>query len=137
MRTDTQTVTIPASYERVFAFLAEPANLPRWAVGFARDIRRNGDGWIVATGHGEMPIRYETEPRYGIVDFHLMPAPGVDAVAHSRLVANGDGVEYVFTQFQTPGISDEMFQGQVAALKDELEVLRVLFRAQAACDSGR
>ena len=137
MQSDTQTVTISAGYERVFDFLAKPENLPRWAVGFAREIRRDGDGWIVLTGHGEVPIRYETDARNGIIDFHLEPAPGVDAVAHSRLVPNGDGVEYVFTQFQSPEMSDEVFADQVEALADELQLLSVLFRAQMSCDSGR
>src|SRR5262245_30478886 len=116
MRSDTRTVTVAIGYEAVFAFLADPANLPRWAVGFARGIRREGDRWIVQTGHGEVPIRYETDVERGVIDFHMTPAPGVEAVAFSRIVPNGDGVEYVFTQFQTPGMSDEVFDGQRRAL---------------------
>ena len=42
MRANTRAVTIPASVEEVFAFLGDPGNLPRWAVGFARGIRRDG-----------------------------------------------------------------------------------------------
>jgi uncharacterized protein YndB with AHSA1/START domain len=137
MRSDTQTTTIPASYERVFAFLAKPENLPRWAVGFAREIRRDGERWLVTTGHGEVRVRYETDARLGVIDFRMEPAPGLEVVAHSRLVPNGEGVEYVFTQFQAPGQPDEVFEGQRAALADELEVLRALFRAQAACAGGR
>ena len=52
MRADTQTITLPVSAEEAFAFLAEPENLPRWAVGFARGIRREGDTWIVQTAQG-------------------------------------------------------------------------------------
>ena len=48
-----------------------------------------------------------------MIDYHLTPAPGVEAVAYSRLVPNGAGVEYVFTQFQAPGMPDEVFAGQV------------------------
>lgn len=137
MRSDTQTVTIPASYEQVFDFLANPENLPRWAVGFAREVRRDGEGWIVSTGHGEVPVRYETDARLGVIDARLEVAPGVEVFGRSRLVPNGDGVEYVFTMFQAPGMSDEVFAGQVAALTDELQVLRALFHARAACDGGR
>ena len=61
MRADTQTITLPVSTEEAFAFLAEPENLPRWAVGFARGIRREGDAWIVQTAQGEMPIRVVTD----------------------------------------------------------------------------
>jgi hypothetical protein len=133
MRSDTKAVTIPASYEAVFAFLTNPENLPRWAVGFARAIRRDGETWLVTTNQGELPIRYVVDADRGVIDYHLEPAPGAEAVAYSRLVPNGDGVEYVFTQFQAPGMPDEVFVGQVAALAEELAILPALFRAQAAC----
>lgn len=133
MRTDTKSVTISANQEAVFAFLADPENLPRWAVGFARAIRRDGNAWLVTTGQGEVPLRYEVDPRLGVIDYHLHPAPGVEAVAYSRLIPNGDGVEYVFTQFQFPGMPDEAFEGQVRALAEELAILPAIFRARDVC----
>src|SRR5688572_18082703 len=111
MRADTRAVTIPTSYEAAFAFLTDPENLPTWAVGFGRAIRRAGDAWLVSTGQGESPIRFAVAAERGVIDYHLTPAPGVEAVAYSRLVPNGDGVEYVFTQFQAPGMPDEVFAG--------------------------
>lgn len=135
MRTDTKSVTIPASQEVAFAFLADPENLPRWAVGFAHAIRRNGETWLVTTGQGEVPLHYEIDPRRGVIDYHLLPVPGVEAVAYSRLIPNGDGVEYVFTQFQAPGMPDEVFEGQVRALADELAILPAIFRARSDCPS--
>jgi RNA polymerase sigma factor (sigma-70 family) len=60
MRADTQTMTLPASAEDAFAFLAQPENLPRWAVGFARGIRREGDEWIVRTAEGS--CRFASTP---------------------------------------------------------------------------
>jgi hypothetical protein len=136
-RADTQAVTIPASHEEAFAFLAEPENLPRWAVGFARGVRRDGDGWLVQTAQGEVPVRVAADAARGTIDFHLGVAPGVEAVAYSRLVPNGSGAEYVFTQFQVPGMPDEVFAGQRAALAEELALLPILFRARAACPVER
>ena len=137
MRADTQAVTIPASHEEAFSFLAEPENLPRWAVGFARGVRRDGDGWLVQTAQGEVPVRIAADAARGTIDFHLGVAPGVEAVAYSRLVPNGSGTEYVFTQFQVPGMPDEVFAGQQAALAEELALLPILFRARAACPIDR
>jgi hypothetical protein len=57
MRSDTQSVSLPVGKEEAFAFLADPENLPRWAVGFARGMRREGEAWTVQTGQGEMPLR--------------------------------------------------------------------------------
>jgi hypothetical protein len=134
-RTDTRSVTIAAPAADVFAFVAEPVNLPAWAVGFCRAIRPDGDDgvWIVSTAHGEVPIRYVVRPEAGTVDFHFEPAPGVQTTAYSRVVPNGDGCDYVFTQLQPGGMSDATFEEQTHALEAELEVLRGLMHARAAC----
>jgi len=137
MRADTQTITVPASPDDAFAFLADPENLPRWAVGFARRIRREGEAWLVQTAHGEMPIRIEAAAARGTIDFHMTVVPEVETVAYSRVVPNDAGAEYVFTQFQLPDMTDEVFATQRAALAEELAILPILFRAQAACPIGR
>ena len=137
MHADTQTITLPVSVEEAFAFLAEPENLPRWAVGFARGIRREGDKWIVQTTQGEMPVRVVADAVQGTIDFHMGVTPGVEAIAYSRVVPNDSGAEYVFTQFQLPGMADEVFAAQRAALTEELAILPILFRAQIACPIGR
>jgi hypothetical protein len=137
MRADTQSIAIPASREAVFAFLAHPENLPRWAVGFARGIRREGDDWIVQTAGGEMPIRVLADAEQGTIDFAMSVAPGVEAVAYSRVLPNESGAEYVFTQFQLSGMPDEIFASQQTALAEELAILPILFRAHAACPVGR
>jgi hypothetical protein len=137
MHADTQTTTLPVSAEDAFAFLAQPENLPRWAVGFARGIRREGDEWILQTAQGEMPVRVCADPTRGTIDFHMRVAPGLEAIAYSRVVPNDSGAEYVFTQFQLPGMPDEIFAAQRAALAEELAILPILFRAQVACPVGR
>jgi hypothetical protein len=137
MHADTQAITVPVSAEEAFAFLAEPENLPRWAVGFARGIRREGDEWIVQTAQGEMRVRVLADAANGTIDFHMSVAPGLEAVAYSRVVPNDAGAEYVFTQFQLPGMADEVFAAQRAALAEELAILPILFRAQLACPVSR
>jgi hypothetical protein len=133
-RSDTRAVTLDASVDEAFAFLADPANLPRWAVGFCRSIRpETGERWIVTTAQGDISIRYRTDRALGVIDFHLSPTPGVEAAAFSRVVPNGDGAEYVFTQFQSQGMPDDVFENQVHALVEELQVLRGIVRARAAC----
>jgi hypothetical protein len=137
MHADTQTITLPVSAEEAFTFLAQPENLPRWAVCFAHGIRREGDAWIVQTAQGEMPVRVVADATRGTIDFHMGIAPRLEAVAYSRVVPNDSGAEYVFTQFQLPGMSDEVFAAQRAALAEEFAILPILFRAQVACPVGR
>ncbi|MBL8607619.1 MAG: hypothetical protein JNL38_09875 [Myxococcales bacterium] len=60
----------------------------------------------------------------------MSPAPGVEAVAASRVVPAGDGVEYVFTQLQAPGMPDDVFAKNVRALEHELAVLKALLEVE-------
>jgi Polyketide cyclase / dehydrase and lipid transport len=134
MRSNTQTVSIDSPADRAFAFVADPSNLPRWAIGFAKDVnqvKQGGDlGYVVTTGQGEVPLRVATDARLGVVDFHMTVADGADAVARSRVLPRGDGAEYVFTQFQAPGMADAVFEGQVAALGHELVALKALLEVE-------
>ncbi len=126
MNAHTQTITIAAPPKAVFDFVANPENLPKWAVVFCRGLRREGSRWIVTTPEGHMAIRYESDAKSGMIDMYVTVSPGVDSPAFSRVLANGDGSEYVFTFFQPPGLSDEDFRSQTEALKKELGVLRRL-----------
>ncbi len=89
------------------------------------------------TTGGEVPIRVEADAARGTIDFHMAVAPRGEAIAYSRVVPDGAGAEYVFTQFQGPGMPDEVFAAQRAALAEELALLPILFRAQLACPVGR
>jgi len=130
MRADTQTISIQAPPDAVVDFLGDPRNLPRWAVGFAKSVKREGDRWIVSTAGGEVPIHIVTDRRLGVVDFHMSLAPGKEAVAASRVVPRGAGAEYVFTQLQEPDMPDEVFAKNVQALAQELTVLKALLEIE-------
>ena len=130
MKADTQAVSIQSPAPKVARFLADPANLPRWAVGFAKSVRSDGGRWLVRTGAGEVAVRIAADEKSGIVDYLISPAPGVEALAASRVIPRGPGCEYTFTQFQGPGMSDEAFAQSVAALTHELRVLKALMEVE-------
>lgn len=130
MRADTKTISIEAAPHKVVQFLADLQNLPRWAVGFAKAVRREGDRWYVKTAAGEVGVRVSADPRSGIVDFWISPAPGVEALAASRAIPRGRKTEYIFTQFQAPGMIDEAFHQSVKALEHELTVLKALLEVE-------
>jgi hypothetical protein len=134
LRSDTRTISIQAPADLVFDFLASPENLPQWAVGFCRSIRPGDDEhWLVETTQGDIPIRFVTDRDVGTIDFHMWPAPGVEAIAFSRVVPNGEGTEYLFTQFQSAAMPDDVFEQQVRALIEEMQVLKALLQARIAC----
>lgn len=126
MRSDTRSVAIGAAPEAIVAFVADPANLPRWAIGFAKGVRSQDGRWLVDTGRGEVPVSVDVDPSRGTVDFRMEPAPGEQVVAYSRVVPNGPGSEYVFTQFQHPGTPDDVFRQLGEAVGHELVTLKAL-----------
>lgn len=130
MRSDTQSVTINAAPEAVLRFVADPENLPRWAIGFAKAVRRDHDGWVVKTGQGEVAVAIDVGESSGTVDFRMEPAPGVKATAYGRVVANGAGAEFLFTQLQHPGTSDDVFDQLVVAVGHELVTLKALLEVE-------
>ncbi len=134
MRTDTQTITLPAPPAEVIDFVADPENLPRWAIGFAQKIRQQDDEWVVTTPQGEVAVRIETDRSRGTVDYVMSPAPGVELTAYSRVLPNGDGAELVFTQLQAPDMPDQVFEGQIEALHHELGILANLLAVH--CPTG-
>ncbi len=131
MRPDVRTVTIAAPPEHVLAFVGDPANLPRWAIGLARQVRCEDRRWVVTTASGDVGIAVDVDRRASTVDFRLEPAPGVEAVAYSRVVPNGDGAEYTFVQFQQPGMADELFEQLSQAVRHELVALKAVL--EVAC----
>jgi hypothetical protein len=135
MRSDTQSIMIEAEPRQVHRFVADPANLPRWAVGFAQAVRQRDGRWMVQTAAGEMPVDVAADAVSGVVDFGMEPAPGVSATAYSRVVPAGDGAVYTFTQLQPDGMPDEVFDAQVRALGHELVALKAVLEVE--CPIGR
>jgi hypothetical protein len=133
MRTHTTSITIDAPPHDAFAFLADAARLPVWAIGFAKSIERAGDDrWLVTLAGGEtMPLRVDADVATGVVDYVSLPAPGVEAPAHTRVVPHGAGTLYIFSMHQSPHLADEVFDAQAAELARELTVLKA--HLESAC----
>ena len=130
-RHDTQTIDIAADPTQVLGFIAEGSNLPKWAIGFAKSVERADDHWVVETGAGDrIPTRVISCGASGTVDFVMNPAPGVTATAFARVMHVADATLFSFTQVQSPGMPDDVFDAQVRALSHELIALKALLEVQ-------
>jgi hypothetical protein len=118
MNSLTQTLSIDASPDTVLDLLGDPLKLPRWAPGFARSVRADGDGWIVDSGGTEIRRHVPVSREHGTVDF--LSAPGAGRGLFTRVVANGDGSQLTFT-IVAPDV-----EGQREILAGELETVRSL-----------
>jgi hypothetical protein len=117
----TETISIEAPPQAVLDVVGDPLNLPRWAPGFARAVRADGDGWLVDTGEGELRRHIPVSREHGTVDF--LAAPGARRGLFTRVVANGDGSELAFPFVLPDGADPDAFR---TTLTGELEAVKRL-----------
>jgi hypothetical protein len=128
MRTATVTAVLDASKDAVFDYMADIENLPAWATDFARELKRDGDGYSVVNGLGEFRIEIRSDRDTGVVDMYAGPDRDKMAVFPTRAVAlPGGRTAYSFTMFQGPGMPDELFDAQLASLRNEFENIEAIF----------
>ena len=129
MQSRTLSVSIDCRPDRVYAFVSNPENLPRWAAGLCKSVRKSEAGWIVETTQGPMNLRFVENNDLGVLDHYVSPAPGVEVYVPMRVLPNGSGSEVLFTLFQLPGMSDEKYTEDAGLVTRDLETLkRVLER---------
>jgi hypothetical protein len=127
MRSETVTTVLPASRERVFAYLSEVRNLPEWATEFARELREVDGEYRVVNNLGEFVFEIRADERTGVIDMYAGPSRDELAVFPTRAVPLPDGrTSYSFTMFQGPGMPDELFESQHASLKREFENIEAI-----------
>ena len=120
MRNATVTTVLDAPERAVFEYMAEIENLPEWATEFARELRRDGEDYKIRNGLGEFFFAILHGPiKWGDRHARRTVERGDDCVSH-RVVSLPDGRSaYSFTMFQSPGMSDELFEFQHESLKRE------------------
>ena len=134
-RSDTQTISIDAPARAVIDLITDPGEFPRWAAGFARSVQTDGDDWLVDTGDAEVRLRVRVSHELGTVDWLLADAlPGVEIGAFSRVVPNGRGCEFIFTQFLAEDIRAPDLEDQRAVVAIELQTVRALSERAAPPD---
>lgn len=103
----TLSVRIERPYEEVYAFLVDQENSARWASGMDTSV----------------PATY-TEPNdYGVLD-HTVHVPGQDVYVPMRAIRNGTGTEVIFTVLRLPGMDDDAFEADAAAVSKDLRKLK-------------
>jgi hypothetical protein len=124
LRSRTLSVSIACPPGRVYEFVSNPENLPRWAAGLGRSVRKSGSGWIVETRDGPMTIAFVEPNPFGVLDHRVTVKPGLEISSPMRVIPNGSGSEVLFTLFQVPGMSDEKFVEDAALVEHDLRTLK-------------
>ncbi|WP_167102332.1 SRPBCC family protein [Mycobacterium sp. DL592] len=110
----------------VYRYAADPAHLPEWAAGLSRGtLTRVGDTWVAQSPMGEITIEFTPANDLGVLD-HVVTLPSGEPVFNPlRVVPAGDEwCEVVFTLRRRPGMSDDDFLQDAAAITADLATLK-------------
>lgn len=123
MQSSHVSVTIERDPADVYAYLADPANLPEWAAGLGA-VRQVEGEWVVESDAGRIPIRFAPTNELGVVDHWIAPPGRREIHIPMRVVPNGDDAEVTFLLFRQPGMSEDAFDADRAAVEADLERLK-------------
>lgn len=129
-RAETLSIAMQVPFDRAWTFLADATKLHLWTVDFAvAPPEPRGDMFRVRTPRGELDLFVRADQATGVIDFYF-GRDGKFRCSPSRLVRTGDGVLYIFTQFEPPGAAPGLFETLVDNVRKELEILKSLLEAQ-------
>lgn len=129
MKTISTSIDCPVG--KVYEFIRNPANLPRWAPGLCRSAAEKDGRWLLETSTGPVEIRFAQENPYGILDHWVKTESGQEMLNPMRVIPNGEGSEVLFTVTRTEGMSEadfardqDLVRADLRSLGDILPALR-------------
>lgn len=109
----------------VYAYVADPRNLPQWASGLAESaLRLDGEVWIAASPMGAVKIKFSPPNIYGVVDHEVTTSEGTTFANPLRVQPNGEGAEVIFTLYRLPEVTDEDFANDADTIRRDLAKLK-------------
>jgi hypothetical protein len=123
------TVTIDRPAAEVYAYVRDPAHLPAWAAGLATGIRRERGEWVADSPMGRVLVRFVPVNEYGVLDHDVVLPDGTTTTNPVRVLADGTRSEVVFTVRRRPGMDDEDWAADAAAVTADLEALKRVLEA--------
>lgn len=126
----TLSVSIACPPEQVYAFASNPENIPKWAEGLGKSIKKKGNAWVVDTPQGAVEIRFAEKNGFGVLDHFVRTASGIDVYVPMRVMPNGTGSEVVFTIYRNPDASDEAFAGDARMVDRDLLKLKSILESR-------
>lgn len=131
MSTRILTLTVDASRDVVFNYLADIGNLPVWTGGFCEWIELHRDGWWAYTVLGELEVETKADDISGDVDLRLRHVSGLRLVVPLRVRSDGgDGALITLRCAQPAGMDDARYEEFFDALLNGLRGFAARFRAE-------
>jgi hypothetical protein len=117
-------VLIERPAAEVYGYVRDYRNLPAWAAGLASGVRLVGGRWLADSPMGDVEVRFVPVNEYGVLDHDVVLPSGETTTNPLRVLADGARSEVVFTLRRRPGMTDEEFEADTAAVQVDLATLR-------------
>jgi hypothetical protein len=115
---------IGRSADEVYAYVANPANLPLWAPGLGNSVEEVDGQWFVDTPAERVRFAFAQRNDFGVLDHYLTLNSGEIIYAPMRVIADDSGSEVVFTVRRRPGMTDDEFKADGDAVAADLARLK-------------
>jgi len=123
--TATKHVSIAAAAEKVFGFLVDGMNWPKWAVRSVKGAVAAKPGlWEVETSRGQAQLSIKGDAASGTLDHAFRDATGASWTVPGRVVAAGGGAVVVMIFTKPTALSDSQFTQAMRQIDDELAALK-------------
>jgi hypothetical protein len=126
MRSRTINISVKSNPKIIYDFVSNLENLPRWASSTFPSIKQVNGEWFVDTSQGQNKVMLAERNNFGVLDHHVKLTSGLEAYVPMRVVKNDDGSEIIFTVFQTPEMTDEMFAQDIKIVEKDLNQLKTI-----------
>ena len=111
MNSITETCVVNASKNKVFEFLSNIENLPKWSTKFVKKIILTDGKYKAVTPIGEVFIRLDTNEKAGLIDIYAGQTEDKMTPAYLRIISLQDNsTAIMFTFFQYASTSNTMWK---------------------------
>lgn len=121
-------VSLACPWDKAYAFLANPANMPRWASGLGKGFTQEDGQWIAEGPLGRVAIRFAPANDLGVLDHTVTLPNGQQSYNPMRLVrdAGGSACILLFTLLRQAGVGEDQFQADADWIRKDLSTLQSL-----------
>lgn len=127
MKVHTKTAHFNVSPEKLYAFISNIENLPKWATGYVLDLKKVGNDYKITTPAGELFEILDANAEQLTVDMYCGPTKEELWCWPARVMSdNMGGSIFAFTCIKMPDQDDNEFSAQLCELDKEFENIRKL-----------
>jgi catechol 2,3-dioxygenase-like lactoylglutathione lyase family enzyme len=123
LKTQTISITVGATREEVFKWLAESRHLPLWLNSFCREIEEVSTGYRATTCAGEVFLAVKSDAITGVVDLLVGAQLDEMSAIPLRVLRRPHGSAILLTFFQETSMPAEIYRTMLAALAADMRGL--------------